>query len=587
MYVIINGVNSDTIQGLQILSLPPITKPKMRTSVATIDGRPGDIVTYLGYEAYNKTIKILLHDTYDLPAIMAYFNQSGTIIFSNDPDKIYTFETIDQINYERAVKFKTASVTIHVQPYKLSATEEPATGEVSTLVDKTPYIIRRTPFGTRQNGSIVGGSVVWNQLCNSASVTIPNGRKYFMKKGTDYSIGASTGTAITGLTSGSDMVIDLTLMFGAEIADYIYTQEQATAGAGVAWCKAYNPKMFSTYQPYNAGEIISVNASAHKMVGFNQWDEEWRNGYYNSATGAFASSNNFVANANPIPVLPNTQYYAEGANFALYAYDANKEFIGVITRANDNTFTTMPNCAFINFNRGSAYGKKYKNDICINISDPSRNGQYESYNAHTYPLDSSLTLRGLPKLDGDNLYYDGDIYKADGTVERRYAVRAYQSGDESDANVLTDGTNTVYKLATPTTEQAEPYKALQICDPNGTEEWVGANMPVGHETTYIDPISMTVTNEGNTESAPSITIEGEGTVEVTVDGLNILQIQMPVSGEITIDSKTLDATDGEGGLANRSVTGDYNDLRLAPGEHTVTVTGDVTSVTIKNASRWI
>ena len=42
MYVIINGVSSDTIQGLQVLSLPPITKPKMRRQVDTIDGRAGD-----------------------------------------------------------------------------------------------------------------------------------------------------------------------------------------------------------------------------------------------------------------------------------------------------------------------------------------------------------------------------------------------------------------------------------------------------------------------------------------------------------------------------------------------------------------
>lgn len=270
MYVIINGVNSDTIRGLQILSLPPITKPKMRTSVATIDGRPGDIVTYLGYEAYNKTIKILLHDTYDLPAIMAYFNQSGTIIFSNDPDKIYTFETIDQINYERAVKFKTASVTIHVQPYKTSASEQPATGESESFMDSEPYLFRQAPDGANMEiDELAGGSVVFNQLCNAASVTVANGHKYFMKKGTAYSLGASTGTAITGLTSGSDMVIDLTLMFGSTVADYIYSLETATAGAGVAWCKAYNPKMFSTYQPYNEGTLMSVNTSAHKMVGKN------------------------------------------------------------------------------------------------------------------------------------------------------------------------------------------------------------------------------------------------------------------------------------------------------------------------------
>lgn len=120
MNVIINGVNSDTINGLQILSLPPITKPRMRTSIATIDGRAGDIVTKLGYEAYNKRIKILLHDTYNLDAVEAFFNTSGTIIFSNEPNRRYTFETIEAIDFERAVKFKTAFITFHVQPYKLA-----------------------------------------------------------------------------------------------------------------------------------------------------------------------------------------------------------------------------------------------------------------------------------------------------------------------------------------------------------------------------------------------------------------------------------------------------------------------------------
>lgn len=124
MYVIINGVSSDTLQGVQVLSMPPITKPRMRTSIATIDGRDGDIVTRLGYEAYNKAITILLHDTYDVDAVEAFFNTSGTIIFSNEPDKLYTFETLDAIDFERAVRFKTATVTFHVQPYKLAVGEE-------------------------------------------------------------------------------------------------------------------------------------------------------------------------------------------------------------------------------------------------------------------------------------------------------------------------------------------------------------------------------------------------------------------------------------------------------------------------------
>ena len=679
MHVIINGVSSETLQGVQVLSLPPITKPRMRTSVAVIDGRPGDIVTRLGYEAYNRKIRILLHHDYDIDAISAFFNTSGTIIFSNEPDMEYEFETIDAFSFERAVRYKTADITFHVQPYKLSATEQPTTGEVSTLVDKTPYILRRTPFGTRQKGTIVGGSIVWNQLVKhgnfdeatgwqwvSATASVSDNiatmtptsttskarrpflrvlnHKYFAKcmiNGTEgrgevniwggHAFGSAplngAWVEVSGITNGiltctsridftvsqntnmaswqvkDCMIIDLTLMFGPTIADYIYAQEQATAGTGVALAKAW-AGIIADYSPYDEGSIKSVTGlTAHKTTGYNQWDEEWEVGSISGEDGQNIVASTQIRSKNYIPVIQGETYYIctahQGGVFdgtlKFCLYDANKRFVespATWYGNSTNKFFTVPEgVSYIRFigtaSSATGRGPSYIGDICINISDPAKNGTYEPYDGHVYPLDSSLTLRGLPKLDGDSISYNGDIYKADGTVERRYGVRAYQSGDESDATVLTDGTNTVYKLTNATTEQAEPYTELQVCDPNGTEEWVGANMPVGHETTYIDPISMTVTNEGNTTSAPSITIEGEGAVEATVDGLNILQIQMPASGEITIDSRTLDATDGEGGLANRSVTGDYNDLQLAPGEHTVTVTGDVTSVTLKNTSRWI
>lgn len=132
MYVIINGTSSDTLQGVQILSLPPITKPRMRTSVATIDGRPGDIVTKLGYEAYNRPITALLHHTYDVDAVSSFFNQSGTIVFSNEPNRAYQFETIDAFSFERAVKFKTGKITFHVQPYKLAYPAESTTWSSSS-----------------------------------------------------------------------------------------------------------------------------------------------------------------------------------------------------------------------------------------------------------------------------------------------------------------------------------------------------------------------------------------------------------------------------------------------------------------------
>ena len=43
----------------------------------------------------------------------------------------------------------------------------------------------------------------------------------------------------------------------------------------------------------------------------------------------------------------------------------------------------------------------------------------------------------------------------------------------------------VYMLDTPTTETADPYRELQICDRDGTEEFVSTSIvPVGHETFY-------------------------------------------------------------------------------------------------------
>ena len=126
-YVIINGVNSNTINGLAINEMPPITKPSIRTNTEEIDGRDGDIVTRLGYSAYDKEMTIGLYGSYDLDGIMSYFNQSGTIIFSTETDKYYNFEILEQIDFEKLARFKTATVTFHCQPFKYEVNETPIT----------------------------------------------------------------------------------------------------------------------------------------------------------------------------------------------------------------------------------------------------------------------------------------------------------------------------------------------------------------------------------------------------------------------------------------------------------------------------
>ena len=74
-YIILNGVNSNTISGLLISTLPSISKPKIRTQTEEIDGRDGDIVTKLGYSAYDKEIEIGLYGNYDTDEVIEYFKQ--------------------------------------------------------------------------------------------------------------------------------------------------------------------------------------------------------------------------------------------------------------------------------------------------------------------------------------------------------------------------------------------------------------------------------------------------------------------------------------------------------------------------------
>lgn len=284
-------------------------------------------------------------------------------------------------------------------------------------------------------------------------------------------------------------VFDLTQMFGSTIADYIYSLEQSQAGAGVAWFKKLFPK---DYYAYNAGELLSVGGlQSHDAVGFNQWDEEWEVGSISSTTGQNTTASNLIRAKNYIPVFPDTIYFMKTPVSALaYYYDTNKNFIGLGLSGSDLSayrFTTPSNCRFIRFRTSVGYGEVYNHDICINLSDPSRNGEYEPYEKHSYPLDSSLTLRGIPKLDAsNNLYYDGDEYTSDGTVKRNTILRAYQSGDESLANAITDGTNTVVYSANASTQTATPYTNPQIVSKYGTLEYVtNSIVPVGHKTTYL------------------------------------------------------------------------------------------------------
>ena len=69
----------------------------------------------------------LFGERYDINDIISFFNQEGTIIFSNEADKYYKFQIFNQIDYEALLKFKTANITFHCQPFKYKLNENPVT----------------------------------------------------------------------------------------------------------------------------------------------------------------------------------------------------------------------------------------------------------------------------------------------------------------------------------------------------------------------------------------------------------------------------------------------------------------------------
>ena len=461
----------------------------------------------------------------------------------------------------------------------------------------------------------------WNSdngyYVGNSAMGIDSNKKYM------YKITSSGGNGLNIMVTSGAVVnnvkiypqcFDLTKMFGSTIADYILSLETAHAGDGVAYFRSFFP---NTYYAYNYGILMSVNAARHETVGKNllATDCDVLNAYfgYTASTGI----NQINAGANNrmciIPVLPNTTYTMTRNRVAISstgddvssALFTEYPTIGAKGRAiifensgtaikNSVTFTTGANERYYTVKLAEITKTDFTATLAASQLEISPMATaYEPYEKHTYPLDSTLTLRGIPKLDSNNkLYYDGDTYESDGKVTRKYRIVdlgtliwTYVTNDaatsvpyfvallsdrkpsvnsicskylfvggrdslqdktsasynlSNNANVCiadssyTDaatfktamsGVYLVYELATPTTESASPYTNPQVCDGNGTEEYVDAgvlaqerdvSVPVGHETKYGEDLV------GKLEALPPIpdapTTNGAYNLRVVVSG---------------------------------------------------------------------
>ena len=465
---------------------------------------------------------------------------------STTPPTLYRCASVSGSTYtwELAVVQSTLNEYARTDGYYETLTAGNAEQLISTvrITDNAPYLFRTTggsaDVGNRSYPVLTGGTLVWNQLAQMSDtgwtragvtlsvsdgklvVTLSSGAGNVHKakinlttnhvyayyangtkgdgdsKTANYGVSASSdnsslttqsetdgtywrvykptvsayffigkaNSALAGETAtfSAIQLVDLTLMLGATVADYIASLSNATAR--LAFFRQYGLFRRHDYA-YDAGSLQSVCTSAHKTVGFNA---------FNPTSGT-------------AQLVGAQQYQITGTYTSLSYADISGDAETITP--DENGYFTPTYSGTLTVTGGTAA------DTCVHLVwSGEMDDEWDEYIEHTYPLDSSVILRGVPYLTSDNqLAYNGDTYEPDGTVTRYYGIRAYADGDENDSTVLTDGVNTQYALTTPTTASADPYTSPQVVDDFGTEEYVDAlyaagtrdvEIPVGHTTEY-------------------------------------------------------------------------------------------------------
>lgn len=489
---------------------------------------------------------------------------------------------------------------------KMKVKLNPEQSSTPSLMPETNSVyLRRVTEGTGELMELVGGTVAWNQLCNSSSVTGTSGHKFYLKKSGVESI-TDTNT-FTGLTDGVDMVTDLTQMLGTAIADYVYSLEQATAGSGIAWLKSYN-LIDGAYHAYSAPTLQSVEATSHVTRGKNLADKATTIPSSSDLTvtvdddgvihvNGTTTASRYIRGTFDCPDPTATYTWAvfnttAFSNVEFSVRNDDTSSAGGWSRLNavNKTLTFTPD----NGSSPALWQIVIASGVTLNnaefkpmiVKGSTAPTTYEPYVKRTYPLDSDLVLRGIPMKDADgNLYYDGDTYEWDGTVTRKYgyvdmgtlswgyassgqgrfnsekptgiklpanqgvvaniktAVYVADTVSHIYAGVVAIGVNTdgrvwvhdttygtdanafktamsgvylVYELATPTTESADPYTAVQTVEDGGTEEFTTSNnVPVGVIGRFANAVPMegvdsfTVTADDGTTHTYPVTLSEE------------------------------------------------------------------------------
>lgn len=176
-------------KGVKLSGPVPIIRPEERVQHVEIPGRSGDLTELEGEQIYNsyiQTATIMVQGGYRVREIYNWLKGAGYITFHGEPDRKQAARIVGAITlnkHSRNLDWWVGEVQFYCQPLKQKLTEDTVTVTSSgSAVMNTGDVESRPKITAKASGSSMTITIGWKSL------------------------------TITGLTSGSEYIIDSEIM---------------------------------------------------------------------------------------------------------------------------------------------------------------------------------------------------------------------------------------------------------------------------------------------------------------------------------------------------------------------------------------
>ena len=597
-YLIWNGKDSRDIKGLVICELPPISKPKMRVAETVIDGVDGSLIEELGYESYDKALTLGTTQKADINEVIKFFSGSGEVVFSNEPDKYYKATIINQIDYARLVRFRTATVVFRVQPFKYEHQEEPTisgeketTGATIELQNANVVGIHIDGKSTQDGTPTPETPAEIKSIGESKTINIAHKSNNIFDIQAPYisdCVSVSIAENKISVTSDETGLARVQFPLDYKLNTPHILSFDATMLDGLDVGLVPNVRIRKDRETLAVIELIATTDKKHYELIIPPMEEEGYELWLYLKTEATVKGIMSVD-------FENIQI-EEGTTATDYVPYRN----GTCNISLPEPLRSLPNgikdSIDIKNNRASIVSKT--GSVILDGSADELWSTYAIYNndggnGHCYVIEDSDFALGLNssictrfKNVGGSAYsplvgYVG-AYSDHLTVHRKYFISDIETLEGFKSWLSQNNIEIIYQKEYPTITEIEDRTGAYTM-PEGSMTITNsenADMVV----TYVDK-EIEIINKGNHTARPVIAIRGTGYIEFILNGNKVFSYMFPNDEDtVVIDCEKQDAYLGAD-LKNRNMSGEFPVFEI--GENIITWEGNIESIEISSKSRWL